>query len=326
MKTTRQITEAGLFAGILVIFIVGSFYIPLIGSALYLLAPLPLVLLSIRNTKVNVVVAGIVAMIISSLLVSATVGVSMGLMALLIGLPLGLSIKRFDTPLKAIGIGVLGGVIALLVTLGVLTLIMGVSFEDTLDQMFETSKSMQTEMDKMVESYAKVLSTEQQAQIKANLEDQAKIMDNMLTVVKLIIPAGLILMACMLSALNYFAAIPILRRLKIAHRPLGDFRYFTYPKHLAYGSAAMLLGAYLLGTYEVVDFGAAMLNFIYLFMILFYVQGLAVGYFFFRKSLSKGVTIAILTVLSLFGLMTYISLIGFMDVMIDVRRLQPKKR
>lgn len=326
MKNTRQITEAGLFAAILVIFIVGSFYIPVVGTVLFFLAPLPIIILSIRNTIVNVIVSGIVGALLSSLLVSFTVGLSLGMLALCIGLPMGLAIKRFESPLKAMAIGTLGAFVALILTLGLMNFIMGISVDQTIEEMFSMSKDIQTEIDKTIESYSTTLSPEQQTQIKTALGDSTKTMDNLMEMVKLLMPASLLLMSASFAASNYWVSILFLKRLKIAHRPLGAFKTFSYPKHVAYGSAGMLMGAYILGAMGVVDMTTAMLNFIYLFIMIFYVQGLAVGYFFLRRSISKGVSVTILVALSLLGLINYIALIGFMDVMLDVRRLQPKKR
>ena len=326
MKNTRQITEAGLFAAILVIFIVGSFYIPILGIALFFLAPLPVIILSIRNTTVNVVVSCIVGALLSSMLVSFTVGLSVGMLALCIGLPMGLAIKRFEPPLKAMAIGTLGALVALILSLSLMTFIMGVSVDQTIEEMFSMSKNMQTELDKTIETYSATLSPEQQAQIKTALGDSSKTMDDMMEMIKLLMPASLLLMSATFAASNYWVSIVFLKRLKIAHRPLGAFTTFSYPKHVAYGSAGMLLGAYVLSAVGVVDMTTAMLNFIYLFIMIFYIQGLAVGYFFLRRSISKGVSITILVAVSLLGLMSYIALIGFMDVMLDVRRLQPKKR
>ncbi len=326
MKSTRQITEAGLFAGILVIFIVGSFYIPVIGTALYFLAPLPIIILSIRNTPINVIVSGIVASLLSSLLVSFVVGLSMGALALCIGLPMGLAIKRFESPLKAMAIGALGALIALILSLGMMNFILGVSIDQTIDEIFSFSKEFQTEMDQTIESYSATLSPDQQEQVKTALKDSADTMDNMMEMVKLLLPASLFLMSAMFAGLNYLVSIPVLKRLKIAHRPLGSFKNFSYPLHMAYGSAAMLFGAYVLGTMGIVDMTTVMLNFIYLFVMVFYVQGLAVGYFFLRRSMAKGLSVTILVAVSLLGLINYIALIGFMDVILDVRRLQPKKR
>ncbi|GAU77850.1 DUF2232 domain-containing protein [Fusibacter sp. 3D3] len=326
MKNTRQITEAGLFAAILVIFIVGSFYIPVVGTALFFLAPLPIIILSIRNTVVNVIVSAVVGAILSSLLVSFTVGLSLGTLALCIGLPMGLAIKRFESPLKAMAIGTLGAFIALILTLGLMNFIMGISVDQTIEEMFSMSKDIQTEIDKTIETYSASLSPEQQTQIKSALGGSTKTMDDLMEMVKLLMPASLLLMSASFAAINYWVSIPFLKRLKIAHRPLGAFTTFSYPKHMAYGSAGMLMGAYILGAMGVVDMTTAMLNFIYLFIMIFYIQGLAVGYFFLRRSISKGVSVTILVAISLLGLINYIALIGFMDVMLDVRRLQPKKR
>ncbi|MBF4695480.1 DUF2232 domain-containing protein [Fusibacter ferrireducens] len=326
MKNTRQITEAGLFAAILVIFIIGSFYIPVIGGAIFFIAPLPVIILSIRNTALNVVVSCIVSALLSSLLVSFSFGFSVGMLALGIGLPMGLAIKRFEPPLKAMAIGTLGAFVALILIFGLMNFILGISTEQTIDEMFSMSKDIQAEIDKTIESYSTTLSPEQQTQIKMALGDSSETMDNMVELLKLLMPASLLLMSISLAMVNYRVSISFLKRLKMAHRPLGSFTTFTYPKHMAYGSAGMLLGAYVLGSMGVVDMTTAMLNFIYLFIMIFYIQGLAVGYFFLRRSISKGVSITILVLVSLLGLINYIALIGFMDVLLDVRRLQPKKR
>ena len=326
MKSTRQITEAGLFAGILTIFIVGSFYIPLLGTVLYFLAPLPVIILTIRNTVLNVLVSSVVAILLSSMLVSFLVGISMGALALCIGLTIGLSIKKFESTLKAIALGSLGALIALAISLGMSYVVMGISMDQIIDDMFSLSSEFQTEIDTRVEVYAATLPIEQQEKIKAAMSESSSNMEMLLDVVKILFPASILLMSAMFSSVNYIAAIQVLKRLKIAHRPLGSFKTFTYPKHLAYGSASMLLGAYVLGRLGIVDMAVVMLNFMYLFLMVFLIQGLSVGYFFLSMRMSKGLSIALLTGLSLFGFLNILSLVGFMDVMMDIRKLQPKAR
>lgn len=326
MKSTRQITEAGLFAGILMTFIVGSFYIPLLGTVLYLLAPLPVIILTIRNTVLNVLVSSVVAILLSSMLVSFLVGISTGALALCIGLTIGLSIKKFESTLKAIALGSLGALIALAISLGMSYGINEISMDQIIDDMFSLSSEFQTEIDTRAEVYAATLPIEQQEKIKAAMSESSSNMEMLLDVFKILFPASILLMSAMFSSVNYIAAIQVLKRLKIAHRPLGSFKTFTYPKHLAYGSASMLLGAYVLGRLGIVDMAVVMLNFMYLFLMVFLIQGLSVGYFFLSMRMSKGLSIALLTGLSLFGFLNILSLVGFMDVMMDIRKLQPKAR
>lgn len=48
LNKTKEITEAGLFAALLVVIITGVFYIPLLGGIMMLFVPVPIVILTMR--------------------------------------------------------------------------------------------------------------------------------------------------------------------------------------------------------------------------------------------------------------------------------------
>lgn len=82
----------------------------------------------------------------------------------------------------------------------------------------------------------------------------------------------------------------------------------------------MLVLSYVVGALGVVDLELITTNFAFLFTNIFVVQGFAVLYFFMKRRVGKGTSIVIIVLLSLFGLMQYISFLGFFDVLMELRK------
>jgi uncharacterized protein YybS (DUF2232 family) len=319
LNRTRQITEAGLFAAIMIILMIGSYYIPVIGTLLFFIMPLPVIILTIRNTLPNTIVATIVATLISSAMVTIVVGIGNGALALFVGLPLGYCFKRKDSTLKSIALGGIGALAAYLVILGAAQGFLGLSITEQLDQMFDISGTMQTEMNT-------IFGALNNDALNASMAETQTILENMQHMIKLIFPSALIIFSMVYSAINYLFARPILTRLRIAVRPIGSFASFSYPKHMAFGGGMMLILAYLVGYLGIADPELVFTNFLYLFLMVFSIQGLSLLYYFLLKFMPRGFAIAMIVFLTLSQFLYYISIIGFFDVMINFRKRGTIKR
>ena len=157
---------------------------------------------------------------------------------------------------------------------------------------------------------------------ETSLVEAQKLMDNVLYLMKLIMPALILVMAMFYSAANLVLSHQILKRLHIDRVPLGTFDQFKYPKHLAYGSLGMMLLAYLLGSFNIVDMQLITANFAYLFTAIFSVQGMSLIYYWMKKKTGKASGFVLILLLGIFGMFQYIAFLGFFDVLMDFRKIR----
>lgn len=314
MNRTKEITEAGLFSAILVVFIVGSFYIPFIGGVLTLFLPLSIIVLATHNRISNVIVASIVAGLISSAIVSIVYGLSMAAIALFVGLPIGEMIKRSKKPLQTVLIGGVGAIIVFFLFFFALEWTTGISLIDEIERTFQMSMDLQGTMGSALEDIGVENVSEAFAESQQTLDD-------MLYLMRLILPSVLIIFSMFYSMVNIAMAHQVLKRMNISYEPFGSFAEFTYPRHFAYGSAGMVVLAYVIGRFGWVDATLLTSNFMYLFLMLFGFQGLAVLYFYLLKFFGKVSARVMLVAFFLLGGFQYVALFGFMDVLFNFRKL-----
>lgn len=96
--STREIAEAGLMTAIMVILGLGASYIPVIGTLISFLFPVPLIILSIRHSLRTGIMALIVAGIILILFTEPLYGIGFSASFGSIGLVFGYMIKSGKNP------------------------------------------------------------------------------------------------------------------------------------------------------------------------------------------------------------------------------------
>ncbi len=321
LNRTKELVEASLLAAIMVVMIVAGHFVPLIGIFAVLFIPLPIIILAFKNKLSYTIIAGIIATLISSAIVTPIVGLLSGAIALLTGVPMGLLMKRKEGALKTVVLSGLGALLASLFILVVGTrVIFGSNMTDYVNQMFTLPATFEQDMmavgqlmnnpDQMAESIQKTM----------------QLMDQMKYLMNLLFPALLIVSGMMISGVNYAFSRLVFKKLRLPLNPVGSFKDFTYPRHVGYGSFIMLILAYIVGYLGVVDMQLITSNFLYLFLVVFAIQGLAALYYYLLKVVPKGGAIAIIVVLLLIGFLQYISLLGIFDLMIGLRKRESLKR
>lgn len=313
MRSTREITEAGLFAALTSVMIVSAFYIPLLGSVMGLFLPIPIIVLTVKNKPVYVVVSALVAIFISGLIISFINSITLGAVALMVGLPIGFAIKQKQRNLLALLFGTIGAAIGFLIVFKILEVTTGVTLIQTIEESFTMSMDVQTGLTSAIEGMG--------VDTTGSLEEAQLLLNEMLYIMKLIMPAMILVFSMFYSAVNLAFSHQVLKRLRIDHIPMGPFEQFSYPKHMAYGSVGMIVLAYLVGSIGVVDVDLLSANFAYLFITVFSVQGMAVIYYFMKKRSGKASGIIVIVLLAIIGLLNYIAFLGFFDVMMDLRKL-----
>lgn len=319
MNKTREITEAGIFAAILAVFMIGAFYIPILGGVMVILLPLPVLILTLRNRLLYVVVATFVSGLIASMFITLISGMGFSVLALLVGIPLGFGIKNRWEGLFTILIGGVGALIAFLIVYQLIEAVTGLSLYATIEQSLIRSMEMQSGMLSGMETVG-----------NQNVEDilmqSEALIEELLFLMGLLFPSIMLMSGVFYAMINFIFAPKILKRLNMPYPVLKPFSEFTYPKHFAYGASAMLLLAWFVGYLGLTDPTLVQANFTYLFFIVFFIQALALIYGVLRMRFIKPISV-VFTVLLVFIIpMQLLSLVGFFDVLFNLRKLNLKTR
>ena len=139
---------------------------------------------------------------------------------------------------------------------------------------------------------------------------------------KVMLPALLIMVALMDSYLNYTVARIVLRRLDLRLEPLPPFAEWRAPGHLAIGFLLLMLLSFVGGYFGLGNMDVVLGNILLLFQMVFLVQGLSVAYYFLsRKGVNKLVRV-LLIIFILFNqpLAMAAMLAGVLDVVLDIRK------
>lgn len=298
----------------MVLFMIGTFYIPVLGSLMAIFLPLPVMVLTIKNRVPYVIVATLVASLLAGMLITIISSFGMGVMALMVGLPLGLGIKHKKEGFFTVIFGAMGAMIGFYVTFSLLELITGIGLYETIDLTLRESFEMQRTM--LTASSA--LSPENVAMA---LEQVERTTEQLLTMLALLFPSIMLLMSVMYAWINYAFAPKVLRRLRLESPESKPFSEFTYPRHFAYGASGMLALAWLLGALKLIDPILIMSNFSYLFHMIFLIQALAVIYAYFKKKMQKGPSVLLTVLVVAFIPFQFLSFLGFFDVLFNFRKL-----
>ena len=317
MSKTREITESGLFAAIIAVMIIAAYYIPILGSIMGMLLPIPIIVLSQKSKAIFVIAASIIGIALSGIFVSILSSLVLGVPGLLIGVPMGLAIKHQKSNLLTWLIGTVFAAVGFALLFAFAEALTGITIMDTLKQSFAMSLDFQTELTSAMGELG--------VDTQASLDDAKKLFEDMLYAMQLLMPAIIIVISIFTSAANLVFSHQVLKRMRIEHKPLGSFDTFRYPKHVAYGGMGMMVLAYLIGLSGIIDSQLITANFAYLFSMIFCIQGLSLIYYFIKKNSGKSLGIITIIILLLLGLQQFISFLGFFDVLMDVRKFDKIK-
>jgi len=319
LNKTRELVEASLFAALLVVMMIGSYYIPILGSILYIILPLPMIVYASRGSLLYATLSGIVAIVLSGLMVTFIYSLTAGAMAVAVGIPIGYSIKHLDAPHKSILYGAIGAFAALILSIAIGQFVLGVSIYDEIDLMFGDP----TEIRSQLEMFSGEDAT---PEMEAAIAETEKIWAQVAQITKLIFPTLLIIMSFAYSWINFGFSRLVFKRLRIPQSKMAPFSEFFYPKKVAYGGAGMIFGAYLIGMSGIVDYDLVVTNFLYLFVVVFSVQGFSFMYYYMKEKMPKSVAIIMMVLAGMLGLLQLIGFMGFFDCLFNFRKLESKTR
>lgn len=213
--STREIAEAGLMTAIMVILALGASYIPLVGTLISFLFPVPLVILSLHHSLRTGIMALIVSAIILILFTEPLYGIGFSVSFGTVGLIFGYMLKKGKASNSTILLGALGFLCGIVLIAFLSFIIMGINTFDMYFKIYE--ESLPTVMD----IYKRLgLSGEQLEMLDKNWQE-------VMNLIKQALPSMLIVGSIIISSANYWIAHNILKRIKIDIPPISisDLRF-----------------------------------------------------------------------------------------------------
>ena len=314
MRQTKVVsmTEGGVLAAVAIVFAMISAYIPIIGSFVNLIWPVPIILLGVRHgykwSIMATVVAGIIITIILHPLHAVTVVVGFGL----IGIVLGYCFRSSFSPFKAMLWGSVASLVSKIAVLSIGALILGIN-------------PITSQVDAMGAAVSQAAELYRSFGMKE--EDLAKIAENMQTMItymKVVFPAGLVLASIVDTYLNFVVAKAVLKKLGHQIEAFPPFKEWSMPIYLAWGFVVAVLMIYWGQSREITLLYDIGMNLQVIISIFLFIQGLSLIYFLTDKyNLSKFTRGIILFMVLTSGLFLQgLLLAGAFDIAFDYRRLR----
>lgn len=308
----KPMVEGGILSAVAIIFALISAYLPVLGPFVNLVWPVPIILLGVRHGYKWSIMATVVAGIIIAALMHPlhAVGVVVGFG--LIGIVLGHAFRAGFSPAKTLLWGSAASLLSKVAILAIGAWTLGVN-------------PLDSQSDIMSNAFAQAVEVYRSLGMKE--EDLAKIsenMNNMVNLMKIILPAGFVMAAVADTYLNFWLAKTVLKKLGHHVASFPPFKHWLLPKYVVYILAVALVMMYWGQAKDTIVLTQIGMNLQVVASILLFVQGLALFYYLAEKyNLSRLVRGIILFLIFTNGLfMQILILAGVWDILSDYRRVK----
>lgn len=310
----RPMVEGGVLSAVAIIFAIISAYLPVVGPFVNLIWPVPIILLGVRHGyKWSILATAVSGVLIAMLLHPLqAVGVVVGFG--LIGIVLGHAIRSNYSPTKTILWGTVASLLSKIAVLAISAVVLGMN-----------PLTMQTDvLSKAVEQAVEMyrgfgMSEENLAQIAGNMQ-------NMVDLLKVILPSGFALAAVIDTYLNFMIARAVLRKLGQYVDGFPPFKLWNLPRFIGYFFVLSLVGMYWGKSREITELYNLAANVQVLTSMFLFVQGMALFYYVADKYNLSRITRGIILVLILTSGFLSQGLIfaGGIDMAVDYRGVRKR--
>lgn len=313
---TRKLTEVSLFTAVTVILMIISIAVPVLGEAVGIFAPLPIIILCIRYDYLSGSTAAVMGIIISSAILTIPMALPIGVLYWIVGLIMGFSAKK-NKDFK---------ITILLLTAGVLIAFL---FNLLIYTLFIDKSGLLGIIKTFVNAFRAELSAVSPLVVNTQSISNLKQIENLISVDNLLlfVPVCFIAYSAFYAYLSYLGTGAVLKRL----------RFYTFEKpsitklYIDYWFVVVLLIAFASG-YLLSLRGYTAGKYIYntgIFLIVLSIglQGFSVAAYYFIEKLKTPAILAIIILLIpvLLQAALLYTYIGIMDMFLDLRRLNPAR-
>ena len=300
----KSLIESSLLTVIGVIFILIGTYVPFL-SFLSLFTSVPVIITTYRNKMYYGLLSAVTTTVILGFFIHPITAFSALLVFLIPGVCIGFFMREKRPAFESIFYGFLAMTFTTVVFMQVLSLFLSIDILDSILAILRESINLQYEIIKEIPNVK-----------KPNVEE-------ILSSVKLFFPSIIIGSTLLMSFLNYYMSALIIRRTGDKNH-VASITEFSMPGNISLGVLIIYLLTLVSGYFNYPYYETLVLNMAAIFILLFFLQGIAViGYFFKHAKLNKSAkTIYILLLIVLLPVSSFISIIGFADAVFNFRRLK----
>ncbi|MEH7375945.1 YybS family protein [Neobacillus drentensis] len=308
MKDVRKLTEGAVLLAAFAALLLITIYVPVVGSILNLVLPLPFIMFSVKN-NLKLIAAFLVAAIFIAFIAGSLMGVGLMLIYGSVGTVIGYLLQKGKSRtfiLIASSLTFMAGL--------VISYVVMVAFIK-IDIIHELTVAL-NESVKSSEVMLKAMGREDQVEL---LKEQNALM---LKQIVTLAPSALIFASILSSFITQWICFPIAKRFGVKVQPWGSFRNLVLPKSLLW-YYLIALGMMLLfhpqeGTYLY----SVLINARYILETFIMLQGLALLFFIFhQKSVAKGLAVLVVILTFMIPIVRYIiMLLGITDLGFDFRK------
>ncbi len=314
MSTTRvrPMVEGGILSAVAILFALISVYIPFIGAFINLIWPVPIILLGVRHGYKWSIMATAVAGILIAILVHPlhAIGVAIGFG--LTGIVLGHCFRKKKSPVVAVLFGSVASLTSKVIVLSISAVVLGIN------PLADHTEAMTRAVDQAINIYRNFGMKE------ADLNQVAESMKGMLSLMKMILPAGFVLASVVDTYLNFLVARAVLRKLGQSFAAFPVFRTWHFPSLLLYGFVLSMVMLYWGKSREIELLSTAGINLQVLSSMLLMIQGVSVAFFYGKKHDVPKIIMSVFVfmVFSNNFIMQMVVFAGAFDIVFDFRRLR----
>jgi len=314
MSTSRvkPMVEGGILSAVAILFALISVYIPFIGAFVNLIWPVPIILLGVRHgykwSLMATVVAGILIAILLHPLHAIGVAVGFGLT----GIVLGHCFRKGFSPVTSVLLGSVASLISKIIVLSISAVVLNIN------PLADQSEAMAKAVDQAINIYRNFGLKE------AELSQISESMHGMLSMMKLILPAGFAMASVVDTFLNFLVARAVLRKLGHNIAAFPAFSVWTLSPAILYGFIVSMLLIYWGKSRELEMLATAGLNLQVATSMLLMLQGLSVIFFYAAKhGLPKFLRWLFVTLVFTNGfIMQTVVFLGAFEIALDFRKLR----
>ncbi len=303
--------ESALLSAMGAALFLASNFIPVAGAFLTLLCPAPLVILGLRHSPRNAVLGMVVASLVSFLFLGLQGGLFFFLGFGILGVGLGMLARTRERAVEILFYGIIVSLVSKLALVAVMVKLTGVNPFSFGDQ-----AQIEAMLDKVFDFYAR------HGMGSAAMEETKRQLLAAFGQLPDLFPALITMASAVDSYLSYSVSRWVAGKVSMAELPpLPAFSQWRFPRSVLWAFLLSVVVSMVAGPKGQGVLHQASLNLRILIQMLFFIQGLAVAWFFMlRRGLSRGVRYLLAALLVLMPLLSGLTVMaGLLDLWWDFR-------
>nr|WP_282706876.1 DUF2232 domain-containing protein [Natroniella acetigena] len=294
---TKAVVEGAILTTITVILAILAIYLPILGSFLFLLTPVPLIVLTVRAGGKPGIIASLATALILAFLINPVMFLVVVLNIGLIGISMGAAFEDGFSSVTILLIGIIAGAFSLLLSLMISIYILEVDVIVQLEQSLQISLDLYREIGLPAEV---ILQAEE-------------LFEQIIELITATYPALFLSAGAVIAGVNYYFSYTIMDRLDVQLPARFSVQEIKFPK--------IIVIFYIISI--IFNHSVIWQNIYVIITFLLLLEGIAVCYYYFMQwDLNQGLAVVLIFTLIFFPLFNpLLLLIGILDLWFDFRKL-----